>query len=49
MQRPGWSIRLASVTQFSWRNGALRMNTAFEAFEGEKSIFQKAWDYDFPW
>jgi putative CocE/NonD family hydrolase len=49
MQRPDWSIRLASVTEFSWRNGALRMNTTFEAFEGEKSVFQKVWDYDFPW
>jgi hypothetical protein len=47
MRRPGWSIRLAS--EFSWNNGGLRMNVTFEAFEGDQSVCQKAWDYEFPW
>jgi hypothetical protein len=49
MQRPGWSVRLASVTEFSWGNGALRMSINFEAFEGEQSVCQKKWDYQFRW
>jgi putative CocE/NonD family hydrolase len=49
MQRPGWCIRLASATEFSWHNGGLRMNTTFEAFEDNMSVCRKTWDYDFPW
>lgn len=49
MQRPGWSVRLVSVTEFFWRKGALHMNVSFEAFEGEESVCQKIWDHQFRW
>jgi len=49
MQRPGWSVRLSSVTEFFWDHGALRMNVSFEAFEGQVSVCQKSWDQRFRW
>lgn len=49
MQRPDWSVRLSSVTEFSWDDGALRMNVSFEAFEGEDVVCRKSWDRRFRW
>jgi putative CocE/NonD family hydrolase len=49
MSRPGWSIRLSSTTEFSWSDGALRMNVSFDAFEGDELVCHKAWDRRFPW
>ena len=48
MQRPGWSVRLTSVSEFFWRDGALCMNVAFEAFEAEQSVCEKRWEFQFP-
>jgi putative CocE/NonD family hydrolase len=49
MQRPDWSVRLSSVTEFSWDDGALRMRVSFEAFEGEDPVCRKSWDRRFRW
>ena len=49
MQRPDWSVRLSSVTEFSWDDGALRMTVSFEAFEGENTVCRKSWDQRFRW
>jgi predicted acyl esterase len=49
MQRPEWSVRLSSVTEFFWDNGALRMTVSFEALEGEETVCHKSWDQQFHW
>jgi hypothetical protein len=49
MRRPDWSVRLSSVTEFSWDDGALRMSVSFEAFEGDEAVCRKSWDQRFRW
>jgi hypothetical protein len=49
MHRPGWSIRLQSVSEFAFDAGELVMNTEFEAFEDERSVWRRVWQHRFAW
>jgi hypothetical protein len=49
MNRPGWSIRMDSQMSLSWDDGALKMDTSFQAFENEEEVFRRTWLHRFPW
>ncbi len=49
MHRPGWSIRLQSVSEFAFDAGELVMHTEFEAFEDERSVWRRVWQHRFAW
>jgi putative CocE/NonD family hydrolase len=49
MNRPGWSIRMESQMSLVWDEGALRMNTGFQAFENGEEVFSRTWLHRFPW
>jgi putative CocE/NonD family hydrolase len=49
MERPGWSIRMDSQMSLVWDDGALKMDTNFQAFENGKEVFSRTWLHRFPW
>ena len=49
MERPGWSIRMDSQMSLVWDEGALRMDTNFQAFENGEEVFSRTWLHRFPW
>jgi hypothetical protein len=49
MNRPGWSIRMESQMSLVWDEGALRMDTGFQAFENGEEVFSRIWLHRFPW
>ena len=49
MERPGWSIRMDSQMSLVWDEGALKMDTNFQAFENGEEVFSRTWLHRFPW
>jgi putative CocE/NonD family hydrolase len=49
MERPGWSIRMESSMSLAWEDGALRMDTAFQAYENGEPACSRTWLHRFPW